>query len=70
MTKFNPKWHHLKVLVTLISECGFVLTNLMAVCRLRAGGISLCNAVFDMMIIGCTKQEAVVQGLNVKDVFF
>lgn len=42
----------------------------MAVCRLRAGDISLCNTVFDMMIIGCTKQEAVVQGLNVKDVFF
>lgn len=28
----------------------------MAVCRLRAGGISLCSTVFDIMIIGCTKQ--------------
>lgn len=42
----------------------------MAMYIVSAGGISLCNAVFQMMIICCNKQEAVVQGPNGRDVFF
>lgn len=58
------------MLVTLIQDSVFVLFTLMAMYIVNAGGISLCNAVFQMMIICCNKQEAVVQGPNGRDVFF
>lgn len=58
------------MLVTLVQDSVFVLSTLMALCRIRAGGISLCNRALQMMIICCNKQEAVVQGPNGRDVFF
>ena len=48
----------------------FVRSAVMAVCRVGAGGVALCNTAFLMMTICCKQQEAVIQGPNGREVFF
>lgn len=60
----------LKVYFTLIQDADFILSTLMAVCRVKAGVILLCNAVYLIIIICCNKQEAVVWGPNGRDMLF
>lgn len=55
---------------TLIQDAGFIPSALMAVCRVKAGVILLCHAVFLIIIICSNKQEAVVWGPNGRDTLF